>query len=217
MTYYIGLKLKDKTLIAADTRVSMYENGTMQTKDGYTKINKISQYAYVSAAGNMNACIQLCRYLRENNIKYPEDILQIDIEKRTKQIYNEQIQEARQEIHNFEEEKETHGYLNLSIIVAGINKENKPIMFFMNNLNGFAPKLVASGTATNMGSEVNQFTSDFFRKFNKDSIRLSKNPEAVINLLRHLFWGISNKDNSVSPTFDVIIVDSNGVDTLNRY
>lgn len=167
----------------------------------------------------MNTCSEVCRYLRVNNIKFPEDILQIDIEE-IKKIYNKQIQRARQEIPNFEEEKEEHGYLNLSMIVAGISKENKPIMFFMNNLNGFVPQLIRgcpSGTATNMGPEINQITDDFFRKVKEDFVRLNENPEIITDLLQNLFRGISNKDNSVSSTFDLMIVDSNGIDSLRRY
>jgi len=219
MTYYVGLMLKDKTLIAADVRVSMHQSGTLQTKDDFTKIGKMSQYTYFSGAGNMNACNGICRYLRENNIKFPEDILQIDLEE-IKKIYNKELQRAQQEIPDFEKEKEIHGYLNLSMIVAGISKENKPIMFFMNNLNGFTPQLIRgcpTGTATNMGSEIGQFTNSFFNQVREGSARLNENPTLIINLLRDLFKHISNKDNSVSLTFDLMIVDSNGKDTLKRY
>lgn len=219
MTYYIGILLKDKTIIAADKRVTIQEGNVVKVRDNFPKIGKISQYAYFSGAGSMNACGEVFKYLKDNNLKFPEDALQVDLGK-IRDIYAKNIQQAREEIPDFEKEKETHGYLNLSMIVGGISKEKEPIIIYMNNLDDFIPKIItgcAAGTATNMSSEANQMTGNFFREVTRTTERLNQNPESMMNLFRELFKGISEKEDSVSPTFDVMTVNSRGEDTLKGY
>lgn len=219
MTYYIGLILKDKTLIAADRRVSTYLNDTKKINDNYGKIAKISQYTCFSGAGNMPAVSEVYHYLRKNNVKFPEDILQIDIID-IRKIYEKWIQRARQEISSFEKDKEIHGYLNLSMIAGGISKEKEPIVYLMNNLNGFTPQLIrgfTNGVAPKMSLEIDQITQDFFKQVTENGIKLNQKIKHIINLLIDLFKCISDKDNSVSPIFDVMTIDINGICTSSRY
>ena len=213
MTYYIGLLLSDKIIIAADRRLIKYEEGVQKHYDIFNKIALISKHTYFTVAGNAGSCAEIYEYLKNNNLEHIEDINNIKHEE-LNDIHNKRMKTEIASIPNFEKLSNKDMYYNLSLMLGGISRPGEPTICSMNNRNGFTPEIFhgLKCIALQVRPEIDNISDNFIKKIIIEIDKLNKDngSKLIKSLLKQLFLDISYKDNYISSSFDIVIQDKNG-------
>ena len=215
MSFYIGLLLKNKVIIAADRRI--FNPKTNIQEDSFDKIGKISEFVYFSGAGNMPFGMRLFKLLKDNSAMFIDEISKIRTDD-IKRIYSEEIARAREEITDFDNLKDAKGYLNVDIMLGGFNKQRKPMLCYTSNVANF--KFSSTGNYLsiihpNMPSPIIGLIGRIINMMRQQIKDLDGDNQVSITTkhLSTLFEEISVRDSSVSAICDILILDFNGNST----
>lgn len=211
MSFYLGLLLKNKVIIAADRRISNPTTNTQE--DSFDKIGKISEFVYFVGAGNMPFGMRLFKLLKDNSIIFMDEISKIRIDD-IKIIYAEEIERARKEIVGFDNLKDNKGYLNVSIMLGGFDKQRKPMLCCTSNIENFEYSSTSNYLSImhpNMTApiiEIIRRIINIMREQIKD-LNEEEQVSVITKYISSLFKDISIQDSSVSAICDMLVLDSN--------
>ena len=212
MSFYIGLLLKNKVIISADRRV--FNPTTNTQEDSFDKIGKISAFVYFSGAGNMPFGMKLFKLLKDTPVEFIDDIQKISVDD-MKRIYGEEMARARKEIVGFDSLKDSEGYLNVSVMLGGFDKERKPTLCCTSNSENFKYTFTGNYLSVihpNMQPAIIQ-TIGRNVSIMRQQIKDLNEGEQISIIAKHiasLFREISVQDSSVSAICDMLILDSSG-------
>lgn len=212
MSFYLGLLLKNKVIIAADRRV--FNPATNTQEDSFDKIGKISEFVYFSGAGNMPFGMKLFKLIKDNAIEFIDDVQKVSVDD-MKRIYDEEMTRASKEIIGFDNLKGTEGYSNVSVMLGGFDKQRKPTLCCTSNFEKFKYSFTSNYLSVihpNMQPAIIQ-TIENNLTMTRQQIKDLNEDEQILVISKHipsLFRDISAQDSSVSAICDMLILDSNG-------